>query len=179
MRRAMTVAEWSSAGLAATQSSTGARLSRDSRRRGCCTGLCEGSDWCGNGTSNPEIGTRLFPSPRAIVHRLRKLFTKLDIASRNQLQNVLPPLCPDRAGTFPSGSGRDARAFLHPFGTRPTEETPWRRQRCVTRCGASAQSRSTEPAVPRDIQDAGQRKRCTPAEPRATGHRPKADRQNA
>jgi DNA-binding NarL/FixJ family response regulator len=42
------------------------------------------------GLSNPEIGTRLFISPRTVQYHLHKVFTKLDISSRNELQRVLP-----------------------------------------------------------------------------------------
>jgi DNA-binding CsgD family transcriptional regulator len=42
------------------------------------------------GLSNPEIGTRLFLSPRTVKYHLRKVFIKLDISSRSELDRVLP-----------------------------------------------------------------------------------------
>jgi DNA-binding NarL/FixJ family response regulator len=42
------------------------------------------------GLSNPEIGTRLFISPRTVQYHLRKVFAKLGISSRAQLEGVLP-----------------------------------------------------------------------------------------
>jgi DNA-binding CsgD family transcriptional regulator len=41
------------------------------------------------GFSNPEVGARLFLSPRTVEWHLRKIFTKLNITSRRQLRDVL------------------------------------------------------------------------------------------
>jgi DNA-binding CsgD family transcriptional regulator len=42
------------------------------------------------GLSNPEIGARLFLSPRTVQYHLSKVFTKLGISSRGQLEHILP-----------------------------------------------------------------------------------------
>ena len=44
-----------------------------------------------DGLSNPEIGARLFLSPRTIEWHLRHVYTKAGIRSRRQLASVLPP----------------------------------------------------------------------------------------
>lgn len=44
----------------------------------------------GDGLTNPEIGTRLFLSPHTVEWHLRKVFSKLGIASRREIRNLLP-----------------------------------------------------------------------------------------
>jgi DNA-binding CsgD family transcriptional regulator len=43
-----------------------------------------------DGLSNPDIGARLFLSPRTVQFHLHKVYTKLDIRSRHELSSVLP-----------------------------------------------------------------------------------------
>jgi DNA-binding NarL/FixJ family response regulator len=50
-----------------------------------------------SGLSNPQIAAQLFLSTRTVEWHLSKVFTKLEISSRRQLQQALP----DRASAGP------------------------------------------------------------------------------
>ena len=50
-----------------------------------------------DGLSNPEIGARLYISPRTVEWHLHKVFTKLGVTSRKQLEGALPRLDPQTA----------------------------------------------------------------------------------
>jgi hypothetical protein len=43
-----------------------------------------------DGLSNPEITSQLFISPRTVEYHLSKVFAKLNISAREQLDRVLP-----------------------------------------------------------------------------------------
>ncbi len=58
------------------------------------------------GLSNPEIGTRLFISAHTVQYHLKKVFAKLGISSRSQLEKALPP--DPEVAAYESGEDRDS-----------------------------------------------------------------------
>jgi DNA-binding CsgD family transcriptional regulator len=63
----------------------------------------------GEGCTNPEIGARLFISPRTVEWHLRKVFSKLGIASRRDLRDVLPQARNETLRDTTFGHGSDPR----------------------------------------------------------------------
>ena len=78
-----------------------------------------------DGLSNPEIGARLFLSPRTVEWHLRKVFTKLEIHSRHELSSALassgnPSWPPHSRASRPVTHGRDRRPVARWYGHRRT-----------------------------------------------------------
>jgi len=78
------------------------------------------------GLSIPEIGARLFLSPRTIEWHLRNVFTKLGIGSRRELRRALPAsesqAVPAYAGLAKASAGSCSHALGLP-GHRPGTPT--------------------------------------------------------
>ena len=76
------------------------------------------------GLSNPEIGARLFLSPRTVQYHLGKVFTKLGITARGQLRGCLPAnlrvdalaTLADSSTAAPARRWRCGRAIACPAG---------------------------------------------------------------
>jgi DNA-binding NarL/FixJ family response regulator len=63
-----------------------------------------------DGLSNPEIGARLFISPRTVEYHLHRVFGKLGISSRTELHLVI--VDPERETRAPGGSAPREDLYL-------------------------------------------------------------------
>ena len=93
-----------------------------------------------DGLSNPEIGTRLFISPRTVQYHLHKVFIKLGIRSRAQLDRVLPSDATTVPRSSRGGPGRRA--------ARPTTGHP----HCALADASAAPRERHSPHEKRDPQ---------------------------
>jgi DNA-binding CsgD family transcriptional regulator len=103
-----------------------------------------------DGLSNPEIGARLFISPRTVKYHLHKVFTKLGIASRSQLHQALPA-APDTLWSCAASRPRPWMS-LPGFGDASTLNSASRPARCspgpTPRCSGRAPGPETAAGAP-------------------------------